>query len=238
MKYDAVIFDLFGTLVDNLRDGPYEQSIRQTGAAAGAEPEEFLRRWTDRRLTLRRTAGLFGTQAACIEHICREMGLAPADEDVRRAARVRSEFTRGCLLPRADAAETLRALRAAGLKLGLMSVCGPDTPKHWPGTPLAELFDEALFSPSVGLNKPDPQFYALACERLGVRPQRCLYVGDGASDELTGARRAGMAPVLICTPEEEQIVLARRDARRFADRRIASVREVLALVGNGADAHA
>ena len=35
-----------------------------------------------------------------------------------------------------------------------------------------------------GLTKPEPRFYELACQRLGVKAGRCLYVGDGAGNEL------------------------------------------------------
>ena len=230
MKYGAVIFDLFGTLVDNVQDGPYAASIRATAAAAGAEAEEFLRRWTDGQTALRRSAGQFGTQARCIEHICRQMGLSPDPDAVRRAARVRFEAVRAWLVCRPDAVDTLEGLRRIGLKLCLMSVCSPDTPILWPRTPLAPRFDEALFSCKVALNKPDPRFYALACERLDLQPRQCLYVGDGAGNELTGARRAGMDAVLICAPHEEDFVMAREEARNWTGPRIASPSEVLQLV--------
>jgi len=50
--------------------------------------------------------------------------------------------------------------------------------------------------------KPDPRIYHLALERLKVKPQDCLYVGDGSSHELTGARKVGMHPVQIHVPDE------------------------------------
>ena len=45
--------------------------------------------------------------------------------------------------------------------------------------------------------KPDREIYELACTGLGVDPSDCLFVGDGANDELRGAERAGMTPVLV-----------------------------------------
>ena len=45
--------------------------------------------------------------------------------------------------------------------------------------------------------KPDPRLYATAARRLGVGPGECWYAGDGGGRELTGARRAGMRPVLV-----------------------------------------
>jgi putative hydrolase of the HAD superfamily len=230
MKYGAAIFDLFGTLVPSLWEGPYRASLREAAAAVGVDPEEFSRLWTDEDVAKLRATGAFPTAQACIENICRRLGALPSDEAVQRAAGVRIEYVRRSLSPRSDAVDTLKKLKAAGLKLGLMSVCSADTPPLWRQTPLAALFDEALLSCQVGLTKPDPRFYALACERLGMRPARCLYVGDGAGDELTGAKRAGMHPVLICTPDEEQIVMEREEARNFRGPKITALAQVLDLL--------
>ena len=50
-----------------------------------------------------------------------------------------------------------------------------------------------VFSSEVGLRKPGyPAIYLAASEGLGVSPQACLYCGDGAYGELTGAATVGM----------------------------------------------
>ena len=54
-----------------------------------------------------------------------------------------------------------------------------------------------MFSSSLGLSKPDPQIYLHCCELLGVEPGEAVFVGDGANDELAGARRVGMHALLI-----------------------------------------
>jgi putative hydrolase of the HAD superfamily len=46
----------------------------------------------------------------------------------------------------------------------------------------------------------DPRIYEIACERLGVEAGDCLFVGDGANDELPGAERVGMAAVQLRAP--------------------------------------
>lgn len=40
--------------------------------------------------------------------------------------------------------------------------------------------------------KPDPAIYLLACRRLGVAPEDCVFVGDGGDRELEGAAAVGM----------------------------------------------
>ena len=73
------------------------------------------------------------------------------------------------------------------------------------------------------------EVYRLACERLGVEPDRCLYVGDGSSRELTGAREVGMTPVLIEAPHDEYFV-DRQDAIEWKGPKIGSLSEVLSFV--------
>ena len=122
---------------------------------------------------------------------------------------MRREWTRRSLEPRPDAVETLAELRRRGHQLGLISVCSQDVPQVWEETPFAGAFDELVFSCDVGVSKPDPRIYEIACERLGVEPAECLFVGDGANDELPGAERAGMTAVQLrasgerLTPEGE-----------------------------------
>ena len=61
-----------------------------------------------------------------------------------------------------------------------------------------------VLSCTVGLRKPDPRIYRLACERLDVRSDECLFVGDGANDELAGAERVGMRAVCVLPPGREE----------------------------------
>jgi putative hydrolase of the HAD superfamily len=49
----------------------------------------------------------------------------------------------------------------------------------------------------VGLEKPDPRIFHLACRQLDLPPANCVYVGDIYSIDVLGARAAGLQPVLI-----------------------------------------
>jgi epoxide hydrolase-like predicted phosphatase len=57
-----------------------------------------------------------------------------------------------------------------------------------------DLVDEIIYSHEAGLSKPDPRIYALACERLGVRPEETVLLDD-AQLCVTGAREAGLHAV-------------------------------------------
>jgi putative hydrolase of the HAD superfamily len=58
-----------------------------------------------------------------------------------------------------------------------------------------ELFDTVVISGEVGVRKPQPEIYALACERLGRPPERCVFVDD-LGGNLKPAAAIGMATVL------------------------------------------
>lgn len=62
----------------------------------------------------------------------------------------------------------------------------------WEASPLATILSEAVWSFKVGLAKPDPEVYRLACTRLGVKAEETAFVGDGGSGELVGAQQVGI----------------------------------------------
>jgi putative hydrolase of the HAD superfamily len=181
----AVIFDLWETLVDWPVDGAAE--LRQTLAERIGVSEAEVRRRMDEHY--------LASQTGPLATVYRTLGLADAHMEERIAARV--EFTRRALVPREGAVETLRELRRRGLRVGLISMCSEDVPAAWPETQLAGLFDVETFSASCGLIKPEPAIYLHTARALGVEPEECMFVGDGANDELAGAERVGMTPVLF-----------------------------------------
>lgn len=143
-------------------------------------------------------------------------------------AALRNESSRRLLgSPRTGAVETLVELRARGIRTGLITVCSDDVPAVWRDTPFAGLFDAEVFSCSVGLRKPDPRIYRLACDQLGVRPEQAMFVGDGANDELAGAERAGLRAVLIHREGEEA---PWTEARDWDGPRITVLSQVLDLL--------
>jgi putative hydrolase of the HAD superfamily len=60
-------------------------------------------------------------------------------------------------------------------------------------------FDLVLESSKLGVRKPDPEFYALACERLGVTPDECVFLDD-LGVNLKPARAMGMTTIKVGDP--------------------------------------
>jgi putative hydrolase of the HAD superfamily len=177
MTYDAVIFDLFETLIDSFSFQDYERSLSAMAATLGVPNEDFHHLW--RETSGLRGMGGFATIDANLDCICEQLSLKIAAARVVAASRIRFDLTRRTLAPRWDAMPTLARLKAQGYKIGLISDCSPEVPRLWPETPLAPLVYVPIFSCQVGLKKPDLRIFRLACQRLHVISQRCLYVGDG-----------------------------------------------------------
>ncbi len=200
MKYQAVIFDLFGTLVENFSRAEYQSTLAEMASVLGAPPDAFVRLWAD-TFDLRST-GVFKNAGACVRHICRELDVKVNEAQVKRTGRIRYQYTLKNIKPRPGSVETIAALKSKGYKIGLISDCTAETPLAWQTTPFAPLFDVTVFSCRVGIKKPDPRIYQMATDRLGVAPPDCLYIGDGSSRELSGASQVGMRAVLIRDPDE------------------------------------
>lgn len=86
----------------------------------------------------------------------------------------------------------VRAAQMAGLTTGLIS-------NSWglgiyDRAPI-EIFDTAVISGEVGMHKPQPEIYRLACERLEVEPGGAVFVDD-LRENCEGAEAVGMTAVL------------------------------------------
>jgi putative hydrolase of the HAD superfamily len=193
-----------------------------------APEEEFTNLWLgtfDERAT-----GVIKSLEANIRYVCQKLDVSVDDRQVELAARIRFDFETNSVKPRVDAIEVLSRLKAAGYKTGLITDCSSELTALWEEVPLAPLIDVAVFSCVAGIKKPDPRIYLLATEQLGVRPGECLYVGDGSSQELTGAANVGMSPILIRIPGDESIHYYRIDAEEWDGPRVSSLTEVLKLL--------
>jgi putative hydrolase of the HAD superfamily len=227
VKVQAVIFDLFGTLVDGFAASSTGYQERFS-AALGVDHEPFTQLW--REITGRRTLGDFQTVEDSIEHVCARMGVSVTTEQMANAVKIRLELTRRALTPRSDAISTVTRLKRVGLKIGLLSNCSIEIPMVWPETAFAEFFDSTIFSSQERLKKPDLRIYKVVCDRLGVLPEACLYVADGENYELAAAADVGMHPVLIRNPECDSDKLLLREARDWQGAAVSSLPEVVALI--------
>ena len=225
--YDAVIFDLYGTLID--LPGAQEQDGARMASALGIEVDRFQEAWG--RTRWQRHQGVWTVEEAIVATVERlDIGVEP---DAIRAAKVaRYQSKRAQLAPRPGAIGLLKSLKARDYSLGLLSNCSIEIPELWSNTPFASLFDTCVFSASEGLAKPDAEIFLRALSRLEIVPQKCLYVGDGDDNELDGAARVGMTPWLLRIPHEDprRTQSHLRAMRKWRHRNLGSFSQVLDLL--------
>lgn len=95
--------------------------------------------------------------------------------------------------------EVIRALRARGLKIGLVSNAHflPDMMREdIERLGIAELVDDAVFSAEIGVRKPHPAIFRKVLDELGVAPEEAFFVGDRLRDDISGAKDLGMSAIL------------------------------------------
>ncbi|WP_238018084.1 HAD family hydrolase [Dactylosporangium sp. AC04546] len=191
----AVVCDFFGTLTDPGIEAGRREAFAATAALLGVPAEPF---WTAMSTSFgERITGRYGHTRAMLRAMAARCGAEPSEAQLDAAAAAHHAASVRLWAPRPGALETLARLRAAGLRIGVLSDCGAELCDGWPATPYAPLVDATVFSWQEGRRKPDPLLYATAAHRLGVEAHECWFVGDGGSREHQGARDAGMRPVLV-----------------------------------------
>ena len=194
MPYKAIIFDLYGTLVENFSSQAYDQVQKQMAKILGVPYSKF------RQVMLEtiNDKSLDGYHAVedNIREICRRLSIKVDTAKIEQMATLHYEFSKSTLVIEPKVLEALKTLKGDGLLLGLVTNCRPPIPSAFWQSSLAQYIDIPVFSCEERIRKPSQRIYQIACERLKVEPQECLYVGDGSGEELTGAAAVGMLPIL------------------------------------------
>jgi putative hydrolase of the HAD superfamily len=231
MRWKAVIFDFFGTLVDNFSTREHDLVLSEMAKVLSIPRDDFVRVWV--ATFSDRATGVFRTTEENIQYICQALGCPVIATNIGAAADIYHRYYEQKLTPRGGVLNVLAKLKTDGHKIGLISDCSSELPDVWPSTPFARLVDAAVFSCHVGVRKPDPKIYLFACQQLGVKPQDCLYIGDGSSRELTGAAAVGMQALLLRVPHEDTQDVRRIDMDAWTGPSISDLRHIVALARSG-----
>jgi putative hydrolase of the HAD superfamily len=131
---------------------------------------------------------------ALLEHAGVEASRARELLPQLRAAHMEYNFWRR--VPAGVTAALTRA-RVAGLRLGVVSNSEGKLRSLFERLGLAEHFELIVDSQLEGVQKPNPEIFRRALERMALRPERALYAGDIPEVDILGARAAGMNAVLV-----------------------------------------
>jgi HAD superfamily hydrolase (TIGR01509 family) len=93
----------------------------------------------------------------------------------------------------------LRALRAAGVRLGIVCDVGltssPTLRDRLAGVGVLDSFDAWSFSDETGVFKPAPEAFRAALDPLGVDPRDAAHIGDNERTDIAGANALGMVSI-------------------------------------------
>ena len=143
-----------------------------------------------------RMTGKLRGYRSLLREICRACQIVPPEDEIslmqveRFVAKARP-FER----INSEIIEMLQTLKETGYRIGVISNCTYDEIAAWESSILSAQVDVPIFSCVEGIAKPDPAIYKLACDRLEIKSDAAVFVGDGGSDELRGAAAAGLKPI-------------------------------------------
>ena len=218
-QYDAVLFDLDGTLLNTLDD--LTDAVNHTLRCFGYPPHSLedvrvfvgngIRKLMERALP----------QGAADPNM--EAALAEFKRYYTGHCNVRTHSYEGVL-------DTMSALAEAGIKLAVVSNKNDEAVKA-----LAHEYFGSLVSVAVGgrdgvARKPAPNMPMLALEAMGATPERALFVGDSDVDMQT-ALNTGMDCMLVSWGFREREMLAGLAPRFLVD----DAAEIPALVLQGGE---
>lgn len=192
----AVVFDFFGTLTLSTPVAAWDEHAARSARPLGI-PGDRWRRALDESWGERAT-GALGALPETFRVLAARCGVDPGPDALAAAVAARRSCQRLLIRNlRPDAERVLLALRARAVPVGVLSDCSVELAEEWAELPIAVLVSTRVLSCEEGRRKPDPELFRTVARRLGVRPQECLYIGDGGGNELSGASAAGMTAYLL-----------------------------------------
>ncbi len=193
MTISTVLFDLGGVIVESPLEA-FADYEREAGL-----PEGIMRRINttepDTNAWARFERGQLDADGfiQAFEAEARALGVSI---DARRVLASLSGAVRPAMV------EAVRRLRAAGMRLGLLTNNVAPMPRDGELGGLLTLFDAVVESSVEGVRKPDPEFYERALASVGNPPPAdCVFLDD-LGVNLKPARALGMTTIKVADPGE------------------------------------
>lgn len=222
---DVVFFDLFHTLIT-----PRYSDFRNENDVLKITQKEWEKYAEDNELYLHRAIGKEKNPQKIIESIVKKMKREVSENEKQEILKLREErFKKSLIDIDFTILNVLIDLKKNGKKICLISNADIIDVMHWKESPLNNLFDDMIFSYKVGYLKPQAEIYHIALKRMNTIPQKCIFVGDGGSDELKGAKELGIKTILtgyLLKKEEKE----HNAIKKFADYYIEDFKEIIDIV--------
>jgi phosphoglycolate phosphatase len=183
MAYRAAVFDLDGTLLNTLADLADSGNELLASYGMAPHPEPAFRYFVG------------NGSRKLMERILPGKSPEQIDEALARYKAIYEKHLTAKTTPYAGISETLSALKARGVRMAVctnkhISAAEALIRKYFP----ADTFDAFEGDRSGVPRKPDPAHVRIVLEKMGVRPEETVYLGDSGVDMQT-AVNAGALPV-------------------------------------------
>jgi putative hydrolase of the HAD superfamily len=203
--FKAVIFDLYGTLVEIFKVSEYKANLDGIIAALDLDPGRFKDAWKETWEMY--PYGDYPSVKARFDAALEQYhGTAeyPRPTGLGRAIKLRNDYIRRQnLMVKEGAITSIEWAKREGYKVGMISNCSTETAIFWKENPLSKHIPDPTLSCVVKLKKPEPEIFLNETNKLGVDPSRCIYVADGDDHEFDTARALGMTTVLLTYSEHD-----------------------------------
>lgn len=211
-KYRAVLFDLGGTLVKT--ESPPETFKRILAAhgihasvdAIAEVHEENVRTLDNQKMAEEGTTFWLRWNTRILEQIGVKRNV---DTLAKRISEVWWDHANPETYP--DVIDTLIRLKAKGVKLGIVTNgFKEDVDQILHRLRLKGYFEVGIGADACKKAKPDAEIFLFALDKLGVRAEETLFVGDDVKKDYEGAKRAGLRALLVdrdgSVPQNREII--------------------------------
>lgn len=219
---EACVFDAYGTLFD------FNSAVRASSASLGDKAEPLAEMWRQKQLQYTWLRSLMGNSHADFWQVTGEaldytMAALEIDDPALRAKLMQQYMT---VEAYPDAAETLRAIREAGIKTAILSNGSPTMLlSAVKSAHLHGLLNAVLSVESVGVFKPHPNVYQLAVDELKVSASAVAFQSSNAWDAHAAAAFGFRVAWINRFGQPEEYIPAKPHAE------LTSLSEIPALLG-------
>jgi HAD superfamily hydrolase (TIGR01509 family) len=216
MRFDAVIFDYFGTIAEHDGGGvTLTALLAERGYQLSAELARYY--WQD---------GIDGTEhvehsrsreqymawrRSWLHRLMTECGVPTVEFEAIEAA-LTEPSARGRMVAYPETATLVASLTSLGVPAAICSNWDWDLRESMAESGLSDGFDVVVSSAWVGARKPHSRIYQHTLDALGVAPERALFVGDTWNCDIEGPQLLGMQALYVRRAEREPDHTAPTDA--------------------------
>lgn len=206
MRFDAYLFDLYGTLVDIHTDEEKASLWRKLAVFFSDKGAQYDAGQLKEAFHAESEKLFHESKAAFPEidlgkvflELYRKKGTVPDEKTIAETAWFFRRSSTTHLRLYAGAREFLVHLRKRGKVILLSNAQALFTGPELDHLGIRDLFDAVYLSSDYGCRKPDPGFFAVPFQRdPGLIPERCVMIGNDVSCDIDGAKRAGMRAFYI-----------------------------------------